>query len=35
LRDDRKSFPHPLGRSRRCAALPDGGGTFEQCGNLA
>ena len=35
LRGGRKSFLHPLGRSRRCAALPFGGGTFEQSGNLA
>jgi len=35
LRRDSKSFSHPLDRSRRCAAFPAGGGTFEQRGDLA
>jgi hypothetical protein len=35
LRRNGKSFPHPIDRSRRCVALSDGRGAFEQRGDFA
>jgi hypothetical protein len=35
LRRDRKSFPHPIDRRRRCVSFSDGRGAFEQRGDFS